>query len=54
MTGGGVLIDIPQLAYKTWLLQVCGDDGNRDLDAEKELEKRLMEYRYNPEHEHIK
>ena len=54
MTGGGVLIDVPQLAYKTWILQVYRNEGDRDLDAEKELRERLREYKYNPEHEHVK
>lgn len=54
MTGGGILIDIPQLAYKTWLLQVYDSNGNRLLDDEKDLRKSLKEYAYNPDHEHVK
>lgn len=54
MTGGGVLIDVPQLAYKTWLLQVYDSNVSRMLDAEKDLRASLKEYVYAPNRDHVK
>lgn len=54
MTDGGILIDIPQLAYKTWLLQVYDSKGNRLIDAEKDLRESLKEFRYSQKHEHVR
>lgn len=51
----GILIDVPQLAYKTWVLNVVDrNSGERILDAERELKNSLKEYTYNKEHEHVR
>lgn len=54
-----VLIDIPQLAYKTISLKyiIRDEDGDRDFEREHEAEqslKSLKEYSYSIDHEHVK
>ena len=55
-----IFIDIPQVAYKTLTLEyiIYDKDGNRcyleEYEAEKDLEKHLSEYKYSPEHEHVR
>ena len=54
-----ILIDIPQVAYKTWLLEyrIYDENGNRDHmmenEAEHDLERILSDYRYSEEHDHV-
>lgn len=56
----GILIDIPQVAYKTWSLEyiIYDKDGNRDLlaelKAEQDLKRTLSSVQYSPEHDHVK
>jgi len=55
-----VMIDIPQVAYKTWLLEyrIYDENGNRnrlmEYEAEKDLERILSDYRYSAEHDHVR
>lgn len=55
-----VLIDIPQVAYKTWALEyrIYDKDGKRcrdmELEAEKDLERILRNYSYSAEHDHVR
>lgn len=55
-----VLIDIPQLAYKTISLKYIIRDENGDRDFEREheaehsLKSSLKEYSYSIDHEHVK
>ncbi len=56
----GILIDIPQVAYKTWSLEylIYDKDGNRDLlaelEAEQDLKRTLSSVQYSSEHDHVK
>lgn len=56
----GFLIDVPQVAYKTWLIEyrIYDKDGNRDpwmeLEAEQELKHRLSGVGYSSEHDHVR
>lgn len=51
----GFLIDVPQLAYKTWNIMVIDQNtGNRLIDAERELKNDLRQYEYSKEHEHVR
>ena len=54
MTGGGVFIDIPQVAYRTWIFQIYDNAGRRLLDSEKELREKLKEYAYRSDHDHVR
>lgn len=53
-------IDIPQVAYKTWVLEyrIYDKDGKRcsdmELEAEKDLERILSNYKYSAEHDHVR
>ena len=55
-----VCIDIPQVAYKTWVLEyrIYDKDGNRDYlmgrEAERDLERILSNYKYSAEHDHVR
>ena len=55
-----VLIDIPQVAYKTWALEyrIYDKDGKRDrmleYEAERDLEKTLSSVKYSSEHDHVR
>ena len=55
-----VLIDIPQIAYKTMSIEyvIIGQDGKRDRwgerEAEMSLQKSLKEYSYSADHEHVR
>lgn len=54
-----VLVDIPQVAYKTWSIEyrIYDKSGNRDLfaeyEAEKDLAKTLADYKYSSAHDHV-
>lgn len=54
-----IVIDIPQVAYKTMYIEyrIYDNDGNRclmeELEAEKQLEYSLRNYRYLKEHDHV-
>ena len=53
-------IDIPQVAYKTWILEyrIYDNDGKRcrdmELEAEKDLARTLSNYSYSAEHDHVR
>ena len=55
-----VIIDVPQVAYKTWVLEyrMYDKNGNRnrllEYEAEKDLERALSEYRYSADHDHVR
>ncbi len=55
-----ILIDIPQLAYKTWGIEVriTKEDETRDHFLEREieqgLERFLAQYQYSEKHDHVK
>lgn len=55
-----VIIDVPQVAYKTWLLEyrIYDKNGNRDRvmenEAERDLERVLSGYKYSAEHDHVR
>ena len=55
-----VLIDIPQVAYKTWVLEyrIFDKDGKRnhlmEYEAERDLEKALVDVRYSKDHDHVR
>lgn len=54
-----IVIDIPQVAYKTMYIEyrIYDTDGNRcrmeELEAEKRLERTLGDYRYSKDHDHV-
>lgn len=51
----GVFIDVPQLAYKTWCLQVVDkESGKRLIDCEEQLREDLKRYQYDKTHEHVR
>lgn len=51
----GILIDVPQIAYKTWVLDfVDKNTGEIMYNEERELENSLKEFLYNKEHDHVK
>lgn len=55
-----ILVDIPQVAYKTWLFEyrIYDNDGNRlrmvEREAERDLERTLRDYRYSADHDHVR
>lgn len=54
-----IMIDVPQVAYKTWSFEyrIYDKDGKRDpmaeYEAEKDLEKVLSDYKYSTAHDHV-
>lgn len=56
----GVLIDIPQIAYKTFSLKyiIRDENGNRDFEkeyeAEQSLKAQLKEYLHSVDHDHVR
>ena len=56
----GVLIDIPQITYKTVSFKYIIHDANGKRDFEKEheaeqsLKSALKEYQYSVDHEHVR
>ena len=55
-----ILIDIPQVAYRTVALEyvIKDKDGKRDwfkgCEAEKSLKKSLSDLRYSADHDHVR
>lgn len=55
-----VVIDVPQVAYKTWVLEyrIYDKNGNRDrlleYEAERDLERVLSDYKYSADHDHVR
>ena len=51
----GFMIDVPQLAYKTWNIMVVDQNtGDRMFEAEKELKHDLRNYAYSKDNEHVR
>jgi len=51
----GFLIDVPQLAFKTWNIMVIDQNtGDRMLEAENELKHDLRNYAYSKDNEHVR
>lgn len=54
------MIDVPQVAYKTWNIEyrIYDKDGKRDpiaeYEAEQDLERSLTEYKYSEDHDHVR
>jgi hypothetical protein len=54
-----VMIDIPQVAYKTWSIEyrIYDINGNRnhemEYEAERDLERVLSDYKYSADHDHV-
>ena len=55
-----VMIDIPQVAYKTWSIEyrIYDINGKRnrnmEYEAERDLESVLSSYKYSAEHDHVR
>lgn len=49
-----ILIDIPQVAYRSWAIEVHTGDRMLDYQLERELEKTLTQYPYSVEHDHVR
>lgn len=51
-----ILIDIPQVAYRTWAIEIHTGDKMRDLQLERELadSMELKRYPYSKDHDHVK
>ena len=51
-----ILIDIPQIAYRTWSIEIHTGDRMRDLQLERELadNMELKRYPYSTDHDHVK
>lgn len=55
-----VVIDVPQVAYKTWVLEyrIYDINGKRnremEYEAERDLERVLSSYKYSAEHDHVR
>ena len=55
-----VMIDIPQVAYKTWSIEyrIYDINGKRnremEYEAECDLERILSGYKYSADHDHVR
>ena len=52
-----ILIDIPQVAYKTWAIEYHTGDKLRDYELEKDLKQNcgsLRQYPYSKDHDHVR
>lgn len=55
-----ILIDVPQVAYKSWMLEfrIYDEDDNRMLlkerEAEHDLKMSLIDWKYSADHEHVR
>ena len=55
-----IKIDIPQVAYKTWMFEyhIYDENGNRirlmEREAEQDLEMSLRDYKYSVDHDHVR
>lgn len=51
-----ILIDIPQVAYRTWAIEIHTGDKMRDFQLERELadSMELKRYPYRKDHDHAK
>ena len=51
-----IYIDIPQIAYKTWCIEINTGNKIMDLYLERELEqtKEIKQYPYSKDHDHVR
>ena len=52
-----IRIDIPQIAYRTWVFEYHTGDAVLDYQLEKDLEQNcpvLRDYPYSEDHEHVR
>ncbi len=49
-----VLIDIPQVAYRTWAIEIHTGDRMLDYKLERELKETLTQYPYSKDHDHVR
>lgn len=49
-----VLIDIPQIAYRTWAIDIHTGDKMLDIEFERDLQQKLKEYAYSSDHDHVR
>lgn len=52
-----ILIDIPQVAYKTWSIEIHTGDRLLDYELEQDLKKNcevLKQYPYSEDHDHVR
>lgn len=49
-----ILIDVPQVAYRTWTIEIHTGDKILDYKFERELEKTLTQYPYSKDHDHVR
>lgn len=52
-----LLIDVPQIAYKTWVIEIHTGDALRDYELEQDLKENcsiLKQYPYSADHDHVR
>ena len=52
-----ILIDIPQVAYRTWAIEIHTGDKQLDYELEKELFDNcsvMKQYQYSKDHDHVR
>ena len=51
-----ILIDIPQIAYRTWAIEIHTGDWMRDRELERGLAEsmELRKYPYSSDHDHVR
>ena len=51
-----ILIDIPQIAYKTWAIEIHTGDWMRDREMERNLAESMAmrKYPYRADHDHVR
>lgn len=54
----GIVVDIPQIAYRTWVIEYHTGDKELDYKLEKDLrencKKVFDKYPYSADHPHVK
>lgn len=51
-----ILIDIPQIAYRTWAIEIHTGDWMRDRELERGLSESMAmrKYPYSADHDHVR
>lgn len=51
-----ILIDIPQVAYRTWAIEIHTGDKMLDLQLERELadSMEIRRFPYSKDHDHVR
>ena len=51
-----ILIDIPQIAYRTWVIEIHTGDWMRDRELERGLSESMAmrKYPYSADHDHVR